>query len=404
MAVPACSVRQYQEVTVIVQRDEPLRGYATGGTISLGETPGDLTAAQINAALDGYGTWYDSPEYGRVWRPDTGLMSDRFAPYVTAGQWVPSTGGWYWQSDFAWGRVPFHYGRWVIDAGGWSWVPGSQFAPAWVDWRVGGGWVGWAALGPIGTRAWSPFVYCPGAGLTGAGLHRRIVHGPAGSSLYARTEPVPADGDTPRGPPTPAGVVAVPVARAWGGGATAPRPANTVASAIGIDTVERIPIAVVRALPQVVDPPVGGAAVIIRDRDVAHMSEGPSVRRPAGALAAELARAEPAAANAATATTTRVVATMLPPPPLPPPPDGVASSVPYGARAAYAPMGFVGRRVRPAVAGYAAPAVVVAPSQAVPAAPAAPTYSTGVTGAWFGAAANSRPAVNPTVGPIVSAQ
>jgi hypothetical protein len=208
LGAPACAIRQYQEVTVVVQPQEPLRGYATG-TLSLGESPSDLTAAQINAALEGYGTWVDSPSYGRVWRPDEAIVGPTFVPYGSAGQWVATNAGWYWQSDYAWGRVPFHYGRWVLEGTCWSWVPGSQFAPAWVDWRTGGGWVGWAALGPIGARSRAPYVYCAHGALGGPGLGGRLIHGAAGSSLYARTTAVATDGDTPRGPARPTAVVAL---------------------------------------------------------------------------------------------------------------------------------------------------------------------------------------------------
>ena len=30
----------------------------------------------------------------------------------------------------------------------WVWVPGVEWAPAWVTWRVGGGYIGWAPLPP----------------------------------------------------------------------------------------------------------------------------------------------------------------------------------------------------------------------------------------------------------------
>src|SRR5262249_23599259 len=43
----------------------------------------------------------------------------------------------------------FHYGRWIFDAShGWVWVPGKEWAPAWVSWRDGSGYIGWAPLPP----------------------------------------------------------------------------------------------------------------------------------------------------------------------------------------------------------------------------------------------------------------
>src|SRR5690606_30832615 len=47
------------------------------------------------------------------------------------------------------GWAPFHYGRWVhTPHRGWGWVPGYEWGPAWVDWRSGGGYYGWAPMGP----------------------------------------------------------------------------------------------------------------------------------------------------------------------------------------------------------------------------------------------------------------
>ena len=60
--------------------------------------------------------------------------------------------GWSYESDWEWGWAPFHYGRWYLDQGyGWVWIPGSAWAPAWVSWRYGGGYVGWAPLPPAGS-------------------------------------------------------------------------------------------------------------------------------------------------------------------------------------------------------------------------------------------------------------
>lgn len=54
-----------------------------------------------------------------------------------------------WVSDYSWGWAPFHYGRWTFDNYyGWMWIPGTEWGPAWVAWRSGGGYYGWAPLGP----------------------------------------------------------------------------------------------------------------------------------------------------------------------------------------------------------------------------------------------------------------
>jgi hypothetical protein len=96
--------------------------------------------------LSPYGEWIDYPEYGYVWHPD---IND-FRPYSTGGHWVWTDGyGWMWASDYDWGWAAFHYGRWLYDDFyGWVWVPGYEWSPAWVEWRTGGDYYGWAPLGP----------------------------------------------------------------------------------------------------------------------------------------------------------------------------------------------------------------------------------------------------------------
>lgn len=92
-----------------------------------------------------YGRWMNSRAYGRVWIPDVGR---NFHPYATNGYWVMTDYGNTWVSDYSWGWAPFHYGRWYYDDYyGWAWIPGSEWAPAWVTWRSGGGYYGWAPMG-----------------------------------------------------------------------------------------------------------------------------------------------------------------------------------------------------------------------------------------------------------------
>jgi hypothetical protein len=96
--------------------------------------------------LSYYGDWINNPDYGYVWRPDVG--SD-FRPYYTNGRWAMTEYGNTWVSDYEWGWAPFHYGRWFYDDyDGWIWTPDTEWGPAWVDWRTGGGYYGWAPLGP----------------------------------------------------------------------------------------------------------------------------------------------------------------------------------------------------------------------------------------------------------------
>lgn len=93
-----------------------------------------------------YGQWLPSPNYGSVWVPNVG---PDFQPYATDGHWIVTEFGNTWVSDYPWGWAPFHYGRWYFDNQyGWAWVPDSDWGPAWVSWRSGGGYYGWAPLGP----------------------------------------------------------------------------------------------------------------------------------------------------------------------------------------------------------------------------------------------------------------
>ena len=96
--------------------------------------------------LSPYGQWVEDPEYGQVWIPNEGLG---FRPYGTRGHWVMTEYGNMWVSDDPWGWACYHYGRWTYNSYyGWVWIPGYEWAPAWVSWRSGGGYYGWAPMGP----------------------------------------------------------------------------------------------------------------------------------------------------------------------------------------------------------------------------------------------------------------
>lgn len=93
-----------------------------------------------------YGDWISDPVHGYVWVPYAGAD---FQPYASNGYWVMSTYGNTWVSNYDWGWAPFHYGRWYFDDYlGWAWVPGYEWGPAWVNWRTGGDYYGWAPLMP----------------------------------------------------------------------------------------------------------------------------------------------------------------------------------------------------------------------------------------------------------------
>ncbi len=107
----------------------------------------NITYQDFYDELSPYGEWMDYPDYGYVWVPSAG---PDFQPYQTNGHWVWSDDyEWMWVSDYDWGWAPFHYGRWFNDPGyGWMWMPGYEWAPAWVAWRDGGDYYGWAPLRP----------------------------------------------------------------------------------------------------------------------------------------------------------------------------------------------------------------------------------------------------------------
>jgi hypothetical protein len=93
-----------------------------------------------------HGYWVDRPQYGRCWYP--AYVDQGWRPY-SSGHWVWTDDGWYWESEEPWAWATYHYGRWSWDSYyGWVWVPGVEWSPAWVAWREGGGYVGWAPLSP----------------------------------------------------------------------------------------------------------------------------------------------------------------------------------------------------------------------------------------------------------------
>jgi len=110
---------------------------------------GAVSTSQFQRTLAPYGRWVRTPEYGLVWIPSQRVVGSNFVPYATGGNWRYSNAGWTFVSDWNWGWAPFHYGRWYrAPRLGWVWIPGSVWAPAWVDWRYGDGYIGWAPLPP----------------------------------------------------------------------------------------------------------------------------------------------------------------------------------------------------------------------------------------------------------------
>ncbi len=106
----------------------------------------NITYADFYDNLANYGQWIDDQHYGYVWSPD---VPSTFRPYYTNGYWAMTNYGNTWVSEYQWGWACFHYGRWTFDAYyGWLWIPGTTWGPAWVSWRSGPGYFGWAPLAP----------------------------------------------------------------------------------------------------------------------------------------------------------------------------------------------------------------------------------------------------------------
>ena len=100
--------------------------------------------APYSATLDRNGQWEYDASYGDVWYP---AVAADWQPYGD-GRW-DRVGhyGWFWVGATAWSWPTHHYGRWGVNGSRWFWVPNRAWAPSWVSWAVGPGYVGWCALG-----------------------------------------------------------------------------------------------------------------------------------------------------------------------------------------------------------------------------------------------------------------
>jgi hypothetical protein len=114
----------------------------------------DASLEDFNEPLSNYGNWVEVEGYGRVWQPSEDVAGEDFVPYASDGSWAANDDGTYvfeskYDQEFGW--ATYHYGRWVEhDEYGWVWIPGTTWAPSWVEWRYGGGYVGWVPMGPPG--------------------------------------------------------------------------------------------------------------------------------------------------------------------------------------------------------------------------------------------------------------
>jgi hypothetical protein len=152
----------------------------------------DADYSQFYDQLEEHGRWMDHPRWGYVWLPNAD--DGNWRPY-TIGNWVNTEEhGWYWNSDEPWGWATYHYGRWVREEEeGWVWIPGREWAPAWVAWREGDEYIGWAPLPP--EAEWEPgsgslsfassyydspryepyWIFVRPMHMVGSGLHRHII-------------------------------------------------------------------------------------------------------------------------------------------------------------------------------------------------------------------------------------
>ncbi|UIR56539.1 hypothetical protein LZQ00_01655 [Sphingobacterium sp. SRCM116780] len=137
--------------------------------------------------LSPYGDWVNDREYGYMWIPNEG---PNFQPYSTNGYWTMTEYGNTWVSNYSWGWAPFHYGRWEFsNRYGWAWIPDYEWGPAWVNWREGSGYYGWAPLGinvsiNIPMNFW---VFVGASNIFSNRLDRYYVHPRNYNNFYNRT-------------------------------------------------------------------------------------------------------------------------------------------------------------------------------------------------------------------------
>lgn len=150
---------------------------------------------EFYSSLAAYGTWTYHNRYGQVFVPAVRVTGPNFRPY-SRGNWEYTEWGWTFVSHQPFGWATAHYGRWFYDSRlGWAWVPGTQWSPAWVTWRTGGGYVGWAPMPPGATYTSSYNVYSTGwvfVGYNNFGadvIYPVMIRGSRYDDCYRRTRP-----------------------------------------------------------------------------------------------------------------------------------------------------------------------------------------------------------------------
>ena len=117
------------------------RANGVANSASAAQLPGELRP--YAPVLDRYGRWDYVEPHGDVWFPSVGVA---WRPYYD-GSWSFTRYGWTWHGRDHWAWPTHHYGRWGFTGAAWYWIPASTWAPAWVTWSVGSGYVSWAPLG-----------------------------------------------------------------------------------------------------------------------------------------------------------------------------------------------------------------------------------------------------------------
>ncbi len=119
-------------------------------------------AAYFHQELSPHGRWMLVEDNQWCWQPTVVNANPAWRPYWDNGQWMYTDQGWYWSSNYPWGWATFHYGRWNLHPHhGWVWFPDQVWGPAWVAWRSGGDYCGWAPLptGAVYDSAAATFIY-----------------------------------------------------------------------------------------------------------------------------------------------------------------------------------------------------------------------------------------------------
>jgi hypothetical protein len=131
-----------------VEAQQPAETSEVSTAAAVAPPADDQNISFFYQSLYPYGNWLNIDGQW-CWQPTATTVSPDWAPYCRHGHWIWSDWGWCWESDYSWGWAPFHYGRWFRHPQrGWCWVPDAQWGPAWVSWRTGDDYCGWAPLPP----------------------------------------------------------------------------------------------------------------------------------------------------------------------------------------------------------------------------------------------------------------